>query len=51
MKIIDIVLILAIAVGLFFAIRKTVKTRKSGGCGCGCSGDCSSCNMNSKKEG
>ena len=38
MKLIDIVLILALAAILFFAVRHAVKTRRSGGCGCGCTG-------------
>lgn len=38
MKGIDIILIALIAVVLFFAVRRTIKTRRSGGCGCGCTG-------------
>ena len=43
MKLIDIVLILTLGVILFFAVRRTIKTRKTGGCSCGCGGSCSSC--------
>ena len=45
MNIIDIILVLAIAAVVIFAVRHTIKTRRSGGCGCGCSGcnaDCPS---------
>lgn len=38
MKLIDIVLIAALAVVVFFAVRHTVRIRRSGGCGCGCDG-------------
>lgn len=38
MKLIDILLILVLAAVIAFAVRRTVKTRKSGGCGCGCDG-------------
>ena len=38
MKLIDIVLIAALAIIVFFAVRHTVRTRRSGGCGCGCTG-------------
>ncbi|MGX8705662.1 MAG: FeoB-associated Cys-rich membrane protein [bacterium] len=38
MKLIDIVLIAVLGVVVFFAVRHTVKTRRSGGCGCGCAG-------------
>jgi len=37
-KLIDILLIIPIAIIVFFAVRRTVRTRKSGGCGCGCAG-------------
>ncbi len=38
MKLIDIIIILALAVVLFFVIRRMWRTRKTGGCGCGCEG-------------
>ncbi len=38
MKLIDIILIAALAIIVFFAVRHTVRTRRSGGCGCGCAG-------------
>ncbi len=38
MKPIDILLIAGLAIVLFFAIRRTVRMKKSGGCGCGCPG-------------
>jgi len=37
-KLIDIALIAAVAAALFFALRRTIRVRKSGGCGCGCPG-------------
>ena len=36
MKLIDVLLIIPIALIVFFAVRRTLRTRKSGGCGCGC---------------
>ena len=38
MNFIDILLMLAIAATVFFAVRHAVRTRRSGGCGCGCAG-------------
>ena len=38
MNIWDIILGAAVAALLFFALRRTIRTRKSGGCGCGCPG-------------
>ena len=38
MKPIDILLLVIIAVVLFFAVRRMVRVRRSGGCGCGCPG-------------
>ena len=53
MKLLDIVLILAILVIVFFAVRSVIRARKNGG-GCGgCTGDCASCGMpqaNRKKQ-
>lgn len=43
MKPIDVLLLLAIIVVVFFAVRSVIRAKKSGkGCG-GCSGDCASC--------
>lgn len=38
MKLIDIVLIAVLAAVIFLAVRRTLRVRKSGGCGCGCPG-------------
>lgn len=38
MKLIDIALIAVLAAVIFLAVRRTVRVRKSGGCGCGCAG-------------
>ena len=38
MKIIDVVLIAVLAVVIGLAVRRTLRVRRSGGCGCGCSG-------------
>ena len=35
---VDILLIVVLGVVLFFALRRTIRMRKSGGCGCGCPG-------------
>ena len=34
----DILILFAVAAGLFCAVRKVRKNRRSGGCGCGCEG-------------
>ena len=52
MNIIDILLILAIAAAVFFAVRHAVRTRRSGGCGCGCAGcDGSGCGPRGTRRG
>ena len=38
MKLIDSVLIAVLAAVIGLAIRRVVRTRRSGGCGCGCPG-------------
>ena len=43
MNIADILIIVVIAVALFFAVRHVVKLRKSGGCACGSAGGYSGC--------
>ena len=43
MNVVDIVLVAAIGAVLFFALRRTIRTRKSGGCGCGCPGCTGTC--------
>ena len=43
---VDILLIIVLGVVLFFALRRTVRMRKSGGCGCsggGCGCGCPGC--------
>lgn len=43
MKTIDILLILALGIVIALAVRRTLRVRKSGGCGCpGCTGQCPS---------
>ena len=39
----DIALIVLIAAALGFALRRVIRTRKSGGCGCGCEGCTAKC--------
>lgn len=34
----DFIILLILAVAVFFAVRRTVRIKKSGGCGCGCAG-------------
>ncbi len=41
---INFIIVAVIVAIMFFAIRKIVRDRKNGGCGCGCSG----CSENSK---
>ena len=43
MNIWDIALIVLIAVILGFALRRVIRTRKTGGCGCGCEGCTKGC--------
>ena len=46
MNIWDILLIALIAVAAGFALRRVIRTRKTGGCSCGasgCSGNCAAC--------
>ncbi len=38
MTVLDIVLLALVAGAVFAALRRARKTRKKGGCGCGCSG-------------
>ena len=44
----DIIILAAVAAGLFFAVRNMVRRKKKGGCiGCsGCSGNCAECGKN-----
>ena len=50
MSILEIVIIAVLAVAVFFALRRIVKTRKSGGCSCGCAGCSKACPMAREKE-
>ena len=50
MNAIDVILILAILIGVFFAVRAVRRSRKGGGCGCGCSGNCASCGIPEEKR-
>ena len=47
---IDILLIAVLAVCLGLALRHTWKTRKTGGCGCGCEGCLSASECRDKRE-
>lgn len=49
MKLIDILLVALLAAVIFFAVRRTIRTRKSGGCGCGCPGCTGSCPTKPRK--
>ena len=49
MNIVDILLIIALGVVIVFAVRRTVRVRKSGGCGCGCPGCTGSCPSKPRK--
>ncbi len=42
MNAVDIILLALIAAAVVWAIRRSVKLRKTGGCGCGCDG-CTGC--------
>lgn len=33
----DFIILLILAMAVFFAVRRTIRVRKTGGCGCGCS--------------
>jgi len=50
MKPIDILLLVVLAAVLFFAVRRMVRVRRSGGCGCGCPGCDGGANCPSKKH-
>lgn len=47
----DVIILLIVALCIFFAVRSIVKQRKKGGCSCGCSG-CNACpnSMNCNKN-
>ncbi len=47
----DIAILAAIAVALFFAVRRVRKNRRTGGCGCGCDGCTKSAQCGSRKNG
>ena len=47
---VDIVLILALAAVLGLALRHVWRTRKTGGCGCGCDGCLSAAECRDKTE-
>lgn len=46
----DIILIAVIAAALALAVRRVWKTRKTGGCGCGCDGCTASPDCKTKSE-
>ena len=39
MNLVEILIIAVLALAVFFALRRMIRMRKSGGCGCGCA-DC-----------
>lgn len=41
MNLVEILIIAVLAVAVFFALRRMIRMRKSGGCGCGCG--CADC--------
>ena len=43
MRVVDIIIIAAIAVSTFLIVRDMVKKHKAGITGCGCGGSCSGC--------
>ena len=44
MKLIDVILLLLVALAVFFALRSRIRKRRSGqGCGCGCGGCTAPC--------
>ena len=47
---IDILLIAVLAAALALAVRHAWKTRKTGGCGCGCEGCLSASECRDKRE-
>ena len=54
MSILDFLIIAVIAVAVFFAVRRIIRMRKSGGCSCGaagggCSGCCAACSAECSK--
>ncbi|MDY4082023.1 MAG: FeoB-associated Cys-rich membrane protein [Candidatus Metalachnospira sp.] len=50
MSLLDWILVAAVIIGLYFAVRHIIKHK--GGCSCsgGCSGNCSSCTDKCKKN-
>lgn len=50
MKFIDIIFIILIALLMILALRKIIRQRKNGICGCGCGGCGKDCCNNKKKE-
>ena len=51
MNAVDIILIIVIAAVLFFALRRTIRARKSGGCGCGCANCAAKCDKSAGGRG
>ncbi|MBQ4436462.1 MAG: FeoB-associated Cys-rich membrane protein [Clostridia bacterium] len=49
MNIWDILILAAVAIAVFFALRKVWKNKRSGGCGCGCEGCTKSAGCQTKK--
>ena len=50
MSIVEIAIIAVLAAAVFFAVRRIVKMKKSGGCSCGCAGCSKACAMAHGKE-
>ncbi|WP_294490155.1 FeoB-associated Cys-rich membrane protein [uncultured Ruminococcus sp.] len=48
-NIMSVVLLAVLALIVFFIVRSKIRAKKSGGCGCGCSG-CSGCSCGAGKE-
>ena len=48
MKLVDVLTLAVLAIVVFFAIRKVIRLKKSGGCSCGtsgCNGNCAHCSQ------
>ena len=51
MRWVDIVLLALLAAAVIRAVIVTVRTKKNGGCGCGCEGCAGSCRKDHQKTG
>lgn len=49
MNVADLIIIIAILLIVFMAVKKMIKNKRMGKCNCGCS-DCSACSNSKKKN-